>query len=374
MENRKAIGYITANYASKHESALLEDRPLASLPFAGRYRLIDFPISNMVNAGIKTVGLVLPNNYRSLIDHLGSTKDWGLDRKRGGMYFMPGSPYGTSHTESRFLLRDLISNKTLFQRSDAPYVVLCGTNIIFNMDLAQVIDVHEASGAQVTMVYVEAERNHDDDAKTLHIDADGRVRGLSDGVRRGDPKFLDCCVIGRDLLLDTLATFADYDYLGLFDALGDELDRLDVRALQFTGPALGIFGEHTYYGRSMDLLNPEIYDQLFCPERPIMTKAHDAPPAKYAAGSSVRNSLISSDCIIAGEVRNSLFSRKVVVEEGASVRDSIVMQSCTIGRGAVVENAIIDKNNLVPAGVQLRGTPEDILVVRKAAIPTTPLK
>ena len=370
MNNRKAIGYITANYASKHPSALLEERPLASLPFAGRYRLIDFSLSNMVNAGINTVGLVLPTNYRSLIDHLGSTKDWGLDRKRGGAYFMPGSPYGTSREGVRFLLRDIIASKSLFQRSDMPYVVMCGTNIIFNIDLNEVIAAHEASGAQITMAWTRAERSHVVDAMTVHFDEDNRVTSLTTGVQVGEPKFLECFVINRDLLFDIIDSYSSYDHLDLFEALGDELDRIDIRAYEFTGRALGIFDEKTYYDRSMDLLDPELSDQLFCPERPILTKAHDAPPAKYASGSSVRNSLISAECIINGTVEGSILSRKVTVEPGAVVKDTIIMQSCTIGSGARVEHAIIDKNNKVAPGTQLCGTDKDILVVRKGAIPT----
>ena len=161
MLNSKAIGYITANYQGAEPSKLLEGRPIASLPIMGRYRLIDFPLSNMVNAGIRTVGLVMPGNYRSLIDHVGHGKDWMLDRKKGGLFLLPGNPYGTTKRGMRFLLRDIISNKTLFQRAKEPYVVLMGSNIIFNMDLNAIIDAHEASGVGITMVYVKAERDHE---------------------------------------------------------------------------------------------------------------------------------------------------------------------------------------------------------------------
>ena len=178
MINRKAIGYITANYSSTYGSVLLKDRPIASVPFLGRYRLIDFPLSNMMNAGIKTVGVVMPGNYRSLIDHVGSGKDWGLDRKKGGLFMVPGNAYGTTKGGMRFLLRDIISNKTLFQRSDKPYVVMMGTNIIFNMDLNTIIEAHENSGAQMTVVYCKATRNVDDETK-LQINENGRLTGVS---------------------------------------------------------------------------------------------------------------------------------------------------------------------------------------------------
>ena len=185
MINRKAIGYITANYSSTYGSVLLKDRPIASVPFLGRYRLIDFPLSNMMNAGIKTVGVVMPGNYRSLIDHVGSGKDWGLDRKKGGLFMVPGNAYGTTKGGMRFLLRDIISNKTLFQRSDKPYVVMMGTNTIFNMDLNTIIDAHENSGAQMTVVYCKATRNVDDETK-LEINENGRLTGVSAGVVYGD--------------------------------------------------------------------------------------------------------------------------------------------------------------------------------------------
>ena len=135
MINHKAIGYITANYASEAASVLLDSRPIASIPFIGRYRLIDFPLSNMANAGIKTVGLVMPGNYRSIIDHVGHGKEWMLDRKKGGLFPVPGSPFGGTKRGRRFLLRDIIANKELFTRAQEPYVVMMGSNIIFNLEL-----------------------------------------------------------------------------------------------------------------------------------------------------------------------------------------------------------------------------------------------
>ena len=333
MINRKAIGYITANYSSTYGSVLLKDRPIASVPFLGRYRLIDFPLSNMMNAGIKTVGVVMPGNYRSLIDHVGSGKDWGLDRKKGGLFMVPGNAYGTTKGGMRFLLRDIISNKTLFQRSDKPYVVMMGTNIIFNMDLNTIIDAHENSGAQMTVVYCKATRNVDDETK-----------------------------------LEIIDHYQAADYLDLLEALQGDFGNIDVCSYEYKGEVVGVFSEKSLYRRSMDLLDQTVADQLFDPERPILTKAHDVPPSRYATGSHACNSIISAGCIIKGTVRNSILSRGVMVEEGASVTNSIINQSCIIKSGARVENAILDKNNVVPTNTELRGTPENILVLGKAPL------
>ena len=333
MINRKAIGYITANYSSTYGSVLLKDRPIASVPFLGRYRLIDFPLSNMMNAGIKTVGVVMPGNYRSLIDHVGSGKDWGLDRKKRGLFMVPGNAYGTTKGGMRFLLRDIISNKTLFQRSDMPYVVMMGTNIIFNMDLNTIIEAHENSGAQMTVVYCKATRNVDDETK-----------------------------------LEIIDHYQPADYLDLLEALQGDFGNIDVCSYEYKGEVVGVFSEKSLYRRSMDLLDQTVADQLFDPERPILTKAHDVPPSRYATGSHACNSIISAGCIIKGTVRNSILSRGVVVEEGASVTNSIINQSCIIKSGARVENAILDKNNVVPTNTELRGTPENILVLGKAPL------
>lgn len=374
MINRKAIGYITANYTCRTSSKLTDSRPLAALPIFGRYRLIDFPLSNMMNAGIKTVGVVMPGNYRALIDHLGSGRDWALDRKKGGLFLLPGNAFGASKRGMRFLLRDIISNKVLFQRSSLPYVVMCGSNIIFNMDLSKIIDAHETSGAQATMVYCKAERAHDDDVTALEIGDAGRVRGLRSGCSYGDNKFLDCCVINRDPLLDIIDSYQSMDHLDLFEAIEPEFGRIDVCSYEFKGLAMGVFDEKSYYDRSLEMLKPEMNDQLFVPERPIMTKAHDVPPAKYAAGSTVCNSLVSAGCAIHGTVRGSILSRDVIVERGASVTNSIIMQACVIKSGARVENAILDKNNVVPAQTELRGTPDATLIIAKAPSGPIPVR
>lgn len=367
MINRKAIGYITANYTSKQHSALLESRPLASVPFMGRYRLIDFPLSNMMNAGIRTVGVVLPGNYRSLVDHLGSGREWELDRKKGGLFLLQGSAYGTAKKGIRFLLRDINTNKMLFQRASEPYVVMSATNIVFDMDLSDVIDAHERSGSGVTMIYKKADRQIGDVMK-LDIDDNGRVTDLGSGCAYGENEFLDCFIINRDLLLQICEEYETLDYPDLFDAIRPDFGRIDVCTYEFKGLAVGMFNEETYYRRSMEMLNPDVMHQLFTHSRPVMTKAHDTPPAKYSSGSNATNSFISAGCRIDGTVRGSTLSRDVVVESGAYVANSIIMQGCIIKRGARVENAIVDKNNVIEAGTVITGTPDNVLVVPKVAL------
>ena len=361
----KVIGLVTCNYSAKESSPLYASRPVASVPYLGRYRMVDFALSNLVNAGIRTVGVVMPYNYRSLIDHIGSGKDWDLDRKNGGLFILPGSAFGTSRTGARFLLRDLVHNKAYFTRSNSDAVFFSTANIVANLDLKAVYAAHKESGADITVVTKTAEYRNDDVVR-FEVE-DGRVKGVSNGVAFGDTMSLDCFVINRQLLLDMFEWYAPTDYLDIFEAMTEDFGRINVRTYNFDGYVAPIFNKRDYYKSNMDLLDPGVQDELFPEDRSIKTKAHDTPPAKNEVGSRVTNSRISSGCRIYGNVSDSILGRDVVVEPGATVRAAIVMQGCVIKTGARVENAIVDRNNVVPAGTELRGTPEDVLVKEKPA-------
>lgn len=359
----KVIGLITANYSTKFPSALTDSRPAASVPFLGRYRAVDFALSNMVNCGIRTLGMVMPYNYRSLIDHVGSGREWELTRKSGGLFILPGSAFGTSRTGSRFLLRDLIHNKIFLERDNADYVIASTANWVYNIDYNEVIDAHAASGADITVITQPA-RDKDLDVVGLEI-ADGRVSGIKHGVVFGDTAFLDCFVVAREKLLEIIDWYANNDYLDLFEALAGEYDRVNVQAYEFDGYAAPIFNKDTYFKANMDMLDPKITHELFS-IRPIMTKAHDNQPAKINSGAKVANSRVSGSCRISGTVTNSILGRGVIVEKDAVVNNAIIMQGCVIESGACIENAIVDRNNKVCAGTELRGTEASILIKDKA--------
>lgn len=359
----KVIGLITCNYSAKETNPLTEIRPVASLPYLGRYRLVDFALSNLVNSGIRTVGMVMPYNYRSIIDHVGSGKDWDLDRKNGGLFILPGSAFGTSRTGARFLLRDLVHNKVYFTRSTADAVIFSTANFVYNLDLDKVYEAHKASGADITALTKTA-TERDVDVTAFDV-TDGRVTGVHNGVTFGETMFLDCFVISRQLLLDMFDWYAPTDYLDLFEAMASDFGRVNVRTYDFDGYVAPIFNKRTYYRSNMDLLDPHVATELFPPDRTIKTKTHDTPPAKYEVGSRVCNSRVSSGCRIYGNVSDSILGRGVIVEAGATVRNSVVMQSVVVKSGARVENAIVDRGNVVPAGTELRGTPEDVLIKEK---------
>ena len=361
-----AVGLITTNYSVKHPSALTKVRPAAAVPFMGRYRFIDFPLSSMVNSGIHTVGVIAPFNYRSVVDHLYTGKDWGLDRKQGGIFLMPGSAFGTSRKGPRFLVRDMVSNRAFLERDDSAYVVVSASNIIYNYDYRELIEAHKESGADITLL-TKTYNCEAEDVSSVYTE-DGRVRGFTYGTRFGDEGFLDCFVVGRTKLLDLLHRYANVDYLDLFEAMEADLGQIDIRAHKvdiYTGT---VFDARMYYKRSREMLDPKVIEQLFPVDRPIMTKAHDNPPTKYEAGSRVTNSIVAAGCRISGAVADSILSRNVIVEPGAVVRGCVIMTNCTICNGARLENAIIDRDNVISAGTELRGTPDNVLVKEKGGL------
>ena len=359
----KAIGLVTCNYTTASNDDVFSGRPVASMPYLGRYRLVDFALSNMVNAGIRNVGMIMPNNYRSLVDHVGSGKDWDLDRKNGGLFIMPGTAFGTSRTGARFLIRDLVQNREFFTKNKEKYVVLATANFICNVDVKKLIATHEESGANITVLTKKASCDGNVDVVTFELE-DGRVKSMHQGVKFDQDAFLDYAVIDRELLLELLDSFAAVDHLDLFEALNSEYGRFRVVAANFDGYMKPIFDKPSYFKANMDLLDPEVLVEL-ADARPIKTKAHDNPPAKYEPGCKVSNSLIASGDRIYGAVQGSVLGRNVIVEPGASVRNSVLMQGVIVKTGAKIENAIIDKNNVVPAGTELRGTDDDILYLKK---------
>ncbi|MBQ6756174.1 MAG: glucose-1-phosphate adenylyltransferase subunit GlgD [Oscillospiraceae bacterium] len=360
----RAIGIITTNYETPDLKELINGRTAASVPYGGRYRMIDFSLSNMENADITTVGIITPYKYRSLIDHFGAGSEWNLDRKIGGLFVLPGSVFGISTKGSRFLLRDFRRNMVFLSRASAKYVVVTTANIVANLDYNKMIDQHEQSGADITLAYVDGVRD-DNDISTIVTDESGKVKDILRGVKKGDKAFVDSFVISYELLLKVLDWYAAIDYLDLFEALAADFDKMDIRLFKVEGYLRSIYSAGNYFRNSMDLLRPEVSDELFRRDRPIATKITDAPPTKYGAECVVKNSLIPAGCIIEGTVENSILFRGVTVGKGAVVRNAIVMQSCKIGDGAVVENAIIDRSNKIEAGSVLKGTPENILIKEK---------
>ena len=208
----------------------------------------------------------------------------------------------------------------------------------------------------------------------LDLDENGRVTGIDDAsvptgpVNMGGAIFLDSMLISRQLILDFIDCYGNLDYVDLTDILAENLDRLQIHSWRYDGYEHAVDHAQDYLLVSQDLLRPEIQEELFPADRPILTKTQDSPPAKYLPGASVKNSMVAASCILAGTVENSILFRNVTIGEGAVVRNCVLMQHVEIGPGAVVENLICDKNVSIGAGVKLSGSMDKPFVIPKRRI------
>ena len=362
----KTIGLITATYSGNGFGGLTENRTLASLPFCGRYRLIDFALSNMVNSGITTVGVITPYNSGSLIDHIGTGNPWSLDRKSGGLFLMPGSVYGMHTGESRFLMRDLLDNKRFLTRDDADYVIVTGASDVFNMSYEPLIKKHKESGKPVTAVYMKVPRGEKYNGYFFDTDITGKVTAINTSASGWANYFMECFIIDRTYMLDLLKWFEALEHLDFFQLLKKNLDKVDMGTYEFRGYLGKITDTQDYLRVSQDMCVHEIRNEVFNnPERMIYTKTQDEAPAFFTPDSDVRNSIISTGCRIEGKVENSIIFRTVNVGKGAVVRNSIIMMHVDIGEGAMLDNVIADKYAKINDRVKIQGDEDEPVIIHK---------
>lgn len=362
----RTIGLVTANFAIGGFGTITEDRPTVSIPFGGRYRLIDFALSNLVNSRIQTVGLITPYRYRSIIDHIGAGKEWDLDRKDGGLYILPGTIYGFRENEGHYLFRDFLHNKRYFE-TNADYILACSGALVANIDYQPMIAQHEFSGRGVTLLYRRTEPGFRRKGYYLTFDEKGRVSTI-ERTDHGEYLFLDSFLINRTLLQRLMKDYGNLGQLDLLDVLALITGEVTMAGWQFEGYIANMDGVANYLRANMELMDRKVRRELFDPERKILTKIHDTPPALYAEGSKVRSSLVSAGCTVEGEVENSVLFRSVRVEKGAVVKNCVIMDKCVIKAGTYLENVICDRSVTVTADTRIQGTAESPCVLPKGGV------
>ena len=353
----RLAGLISANYNDTRFGKLTAHRPIAAIPFGSRYRMIDFPLSNMVNSGMTSVGLITPHLYRSIMDHLGSGKEFGLSRKTGGLFILPGSTYGYDLNRGKFSIRDCQGNMQFFTRTIFDRLVMSTCSKIYNIDYRDVEKYHIEKDVNVTFVY---KKNMDGDAGDVVIDFDDR--GKIKSIRRLKKKekkvnlYLDSTLIDRNVIIKIIDWYKDNSYMDVIDAIAENLGRLSVAAYEFTGYARAINSVSDYIEVSKELLDSKVMKELFMGDRLIHTKIHDAPPVKYHETAKVKNALVGTGSIIKGSIENSIIFRNTIIEEGAKIKNSVIMQKCHIGKKAILENVICEKAVDIDDGEVHKGT------------------
>ncbi len=362
--NMNALGIIFPNSYDALVPDLVNVRMMASIPFASRYRLIDFILSSMSHCDIDNICVMANNNYHSLMDHLGSGREWDLVRKNGGLnIFPPFSEKGNKPYSGRV---DALASLLGFLRNQKEkYVVITDTNIVMNFDFNAMIQEHIESGADVTVAYneqelpeslVQSKSNDKGFYYTFRIE-DGRITKIYVNPKEaGVQNFsMNVYLIDRELLIDLINTaFVHGQAYFERDVLLPNLNKLNVHAYKYEGYVARISSLKSYFDENMKLLDDYNLDALFS-GFPIYTKIRDDNPTKYIEGAKVQNVMAADGCLIEGEVENSILFRGVKIAKGAKVKNCILMQGTTVEAGADIEYLIADKNVMVTAGKEMKG-------------------
>jgi len=359
------MGLITTNYEIGDFGTLTSERPSAALPFGGRYRLIDFPLSNMVNSGIHIVGLITPHMYRSLMDHVGVGKEWDLDRKIEGLYILPGSVYGLKGARGKYLIRDLRQNMPFLERGGKKRVVICDASKICNIDFSEVERDHVAAGRDITLIYKKGLYTEGNKELYLNISSRERVTDITAGANRDGNCFLDAFIIELDLLLKIIDWYEHMSYMDLLEIFAQHLSDFNIGSYCYDGYVGVINDLKSYMDVSADLLNEDVRKHLFSHDNPILTKVQDSPPAKYIEGSSVTSSMIASGSIIEGTVENSIIFRDVHIGKNSTVKNCVLMQHCEVAENVFLENIICDKYVTIKPNVKLSASADSPMAISK---------
>lgn len=358
MRASSVLGVIFSDTNSEGIGRLTSVRTVGSVPFGGKYRFIDFMLSNMVNAGISKVGVVTKSNFRSLMDHLGTGNPWDLSRKTDGLFLLP--PFTAEESErSDSKLGALASRADFFRRSSEETVVLCDTNIICSMDFSALVDSHMASGADITICVKNGVIPKIDNILLPEVDASGRITKLTvpSVPEGGEGLYGVNIIVMHKATLERFINEAQSSNKTDFerDCLQYNADKMKICAYNIDGYCSVIDSVTKYFDTGMDLLKADVRHSLFNKDNPIYTKVKDDMPTVYGMAAEVSNCFEADGCVIEGRVENSVISRGVRVGKGAVVTNSILMPGCYIADNARVNCVILDKGVVVKSGKNLSG-------------------
>ncbi|WP_085993594.1 glucose-1-phosphate adenylyltransferase subunit GlgD [Oceanobacillus senegalensis] len=366
---KSMMGLINLEHENFVFNELTYFRNHASIPIAGRYRLIDFALSNMVNSDIQEVAIFAKSKYRSLLDHLGTGENWDLDRRNGGLYILP--PDWNDPTDvSRGDLRFFHNNRDYFNRGKSDYVLVSGSQFIANTDYKDAFQLHINRGADVTLVSTMMEDLQEEHTPYFRIQADdlGWVQNITN-ERHNPLLFTGTYIINKSLLMKLVDECIAYHQDNFFvHGIQERLSQLKVQTYRHKGYGVFINSIESYYRHNMELLNEDNYQDLFYKPHFVRTKISNYPPVKYLGQSKVKKSILANGCSVEGVVEGSVLFRGVKVNKGANIRNSIIMQRCTIDEDVHLENVILDKDVHVTKGQRIIGSKDKPYVVAKRQV------
>lgn len=345
MGSNRILGLIFANTFEKNTPELTSSRTMGSVPFGGKYRLIDFPLSNMSNSGIDNVGIITKSNFLSLMDHLGTGNAWDLAKRRSGLTILP--PYKEHNFDS--IVDTLYNLHGFIEHGSEEYVLIDHAGCVSNFNYRYMLEFHEQVGADITFVYSKKNCQSEvtDEGIAMELDDSNRVsKILLPSICNDSSTFVSgSFLIKKELLMNTIRHLvAENKNDFVRDFLQPNVNNLKIYGYENTKYCALITSMKEYFKASMDLMNADVRAELFDPKHPIYTKVRDDMPSKYGLESSVKGSLIAQGCTIDGIVENSIISKGVCIGKGAHIKNCIIMQDSIIGKNADLSHIIIDKD------------------------------
>lgn len=365
------VGLIYTSERTDRLDELTRVRDVAALPMLGRYRLIDFLLSDMVNSGIKNVGIILQKNYQSLLDQLGSGRDWDLHGNRSGMTLLP--PFVVNNDVGKYtgLLQALKCNLSFLRRSKEKYIAVADCNSLYSIRFDGLLEYHLQHNFDITLVYTKHKKAvRHGSGRYLDIDENCNVKQLEfdPTLPRFENTYIGVFIIRRDLLINLVERSISIGFQHFVrDMIKHAIDdqAYKVGAFELSSNVWVIDSVPAYYQANMDSLSPTVQEMLFSTERPIWTKLKNEIPSKYTKDSNVKNSLIADGCVIEGKVEDSIIFRGVTIKKGSSIKSSIVMQGSYIAQNCEIENCILEKQTNIREGKRLISAQNYPIVIAK---------
>lgn len=355
MRANNVLGLVFSNNFDNYLNELTSMRSMGSVPYGGRYRLIDFNLSAMVNSGMGKVGIITKSNYQSLMDHVGNGRAWDLSRKNGGLYILP--PFNSANTGLyKGRIEAIAGVMNFLQYSDEEYVLMCDCNAIYNFNLKKLFAFHEEKGADITIAYVNGETPDIAELAVLDVEEDGKITSVSRRLKDGTANYSINIVLMRKSLLERLVNEAiSLGYHSFTDdILKRNIKKLKIYGYEATGFVKMLDSMQSYFEANMALLDKDNRNAL-CRTQSVYTKVKDDVPAIYGLGADVKNSLVADGCVIEGKVENCVLFRGVHIGKDAVVKNCVLMQNSYIGDNVNLNCVVADKNVVIKPNKVLSG-------------------
>ena len=358
----KAFGIVSYPGQRIWVDGMQDYRPIGAFSFLGRYRLVDFPISNMSNSGIDQVQVYINREPRSLVEHLGSGRHYNINSKRGKIQMLFSNKVGV-HDLYNTDIASYYENLESIEAERYPYVVLAPAYMVYTQDFDALLHTHIDSGADITMLYHSV-----DNAKESYLSCNAlnlnRQKGvLSIEPNRGNTKnkniFMDTYVMKKDLFIELIKKAKKLSSLyTLVDVINAMIDELDVRGVSHRGYFASISEFKSYFDANLSLIDYKAASSLFDPDWPIYTRTNDSCPAQYFENANVKSSVVSNGCVIEGTVENCIVGRGATIKKGAVVKNCVILPEVVVGTDVHIENVVLDKRAKVIRTKEVLATPD----------------